>query len=267
MILTIISQLIDVRVLDIIDIILVAVLLYQLYKLMKGTVAIPIFVGILAIYFLWKLVVALEMELLGEILGQFVSVGVIALIVVFQNEIRQFLLMVGRPKFISKKSRWFFFWKIPVNPANILNINTVVDACASMSEKYTGAIIVLSKQNELTEFINTGEVIDSNVSEQLISNIFFKNSPLHDGAIIIKTNRIIAARCVLPLTRNDNFPVTYGLRHRAAVGLTERSDAIAVIVSEQTGQIAFSKGGELITDVKPFDLKNFLEKEFKANYF
>jgi uncharacterized protein (TIGR00159 family) len=267
MLLTIISQFFEVRVLDIIDIILVAVLLYQLYKLMKGTVAIPIFIGILAIYFLWKLVVALEMELLGEILGQFVSVGVIALIVVFQNEIRQFLLMVGRPKFISNKSRWFFFWKIPVNPANILNINIVVDACASMSEKFTGAIIVLSKQNEMTEFINTGEIIDSNVSEQLIGNIFFKNSPLHDGAIIIKNNRIVAARCVLPLTRNDSFPVTYGLRHRAAVGLTERSDAIALIVSEQTGNIAYSKGGELVTDIKPFDLKNFLEREFKSNYF
>ena len=200
MLLTIISQFIDLRILDVIDIILVAVLLFQLYKLMKGTVAIPIFIGILAIYFLWKLVVALEMELLGEILGQFVSVGVIALIVVFQNEIRQFLLMVGRPKFISKKSKWFFFWKIPVNPANILNINTVVDACASMSDKLTGAIIVLSKQNELTEVINTGEVIDSNLSEQLISNIFFKNSPLHDGAVIIKNNRIVAARCVLPLS-------------------------------------------------------------------
>jgi uncharacterized protein (TIGR00159 family) len=267
MILTVIPQFFDFRILDIVDIILVAILLYQLYKLMKGTVAIPIFIGILAIYFLWKLVVALEMELLGEILGQFVSVGVIALIVVFQNEIRQFLLMIGRPKFFSQKSKWFFFWKIPVNPANLLNINSIVDACASMSEKFTGAIIVISKQNELAEIINSGEKIDSNLSEQLINNIFFKNSPLHDGAIIIKNNRINAARCVLPLTRNEKFPATYGLRHRAAVGLTERSDAIAIIVSEQTGSIAYSKAGELFIDIKPFDLKNFLEKEFKSNYY
>jgi diadenylate cyclase len=256
------SSFIDLRLLDIIDILLVAILLYEVYRLVRGTVAINIFFGILAVYFMWRVVRALEMELLSEIIGQFVSVGVIALIVVFQKEIRQFLLLLGTPRFISERSRWFTFFRFNVRPQIALSVEPIVAACTEMSSANTGALIVLARRNELSEFINTGETIDSIISSELIGNIFYKNSPLHDGAIIISRNRIIAARCILPVTRDENFPATYGLRHRAAVGLSEQSDAIAIVVSEQTGDIAYSKAGTLYTKIKPEALKNFLESEF-----
>lgn len=259
---SIITGFITVRLIDIIDILLVAILLYELYRLVRGTVAINIFLGILAIYFFWKIVNALEMELLSEIIGQFVSVGVIALIVVFQKEIRQFLLLLGTPRFIRERSRWFTFFKIQVRPQVPLSVDSLVKACNDMSAARTGALIIIARRSELDEYVNTGETIDSKLSEQLIGNIFFKNSPLHDGAIIISRNRILAARCILPLTRNENFPVEFGLRHRAAVGISEQTDAIAIVVSEQTGDIAYSKNGTLYKKIKPEALKVFLDTEF-----
>ena len=249
------------RLLDLIDILLVAILLYEIYRLVQGTVAINIFLGILSIIILWRVVSVLEMELLTEIIGQFISVGVIALIVVFQKEIRQFLLLLGTPTYIRTRSRWFSIFK-QVRPQIPLTVEPIVKACAQMSAQYTGALIVISRRNELSEYVNTGEVIDSKISDALITNIFYKNSPLHDGAIIIQRNRIQAARCILPLTRSESFPVTFGLRHRAAVGISEQSDAIAVIVSEQTGNIAYAKEGTLYKNIKPEALKTFLESEF-----
>lgn len=253
---------ISIRLLDIIDILLVALILYEVYRLVRGTVAINIFLGILSIYIVWKIVTALEMELLSEIIGQFVSVGVIALIVVFQKEIRQFLLLLGTPRFIKERSRWFTFFKMQVRPQMPLSVDPIIQACQQMSAQKTGALIVITRRNELSEYINTGETIDSIISDALITNIFFKNSPLHDGAIIIHRNRIQAARCILPLTRSESFPVTFGLRHRAAVGISEQTDAIAVIVSEQTGNIAYAKDGTLYKMIKPEALKTFLESEF-----
>ena len=259
---TILTGFITLRWLDILDILLVAIILYELYRLVRGTVAINIFLGILAIYFFWKIVDALEMELLSEIIGQFVSVGVIALIVVFQKEIRQFLLLLGTPRFIKERSRWFTFFKINVRPQVPISVEPLVNACVSMSETRTGALIVIVRRNELAEYINTGETVDARISEALIGNIFYKNSPLHDGAIIISRNRILAARCILPLTRSESFPNEFGLRHRAAVGISEQTDAIAVVVSEQTGHIAYAKGGTLYKNIKPESLKVFLESEF-----
>lgn len=253
---------ISVRLLDIIDILLVAIILYELYRLVRGTVAINIFIGIMAVYIFWKIVKALEMELLSEIIGQFVSVGVIALIVVFQKEIRQFLLLLGTPRFIKERSRWFSLFKIQVRPQVPLLVNPIISACRLMSSQKTGALIVITRRNELSEYTNTGESIDSMISDSLITNIFFKNSPLHDGAIIIARNRIVAARCILPLTRSESFPVTFGLRHRAAVGISEQTDAIAIVVSEQTGDIAYAKDGTLYKKIKPEALQTFLESEF-----
>ncbi len=257
-----ITEFTSFRITDILDILLVALLLFQLFRLMRGTAAINIFLGIVAIYFIWKLVSFLQMELLSEILGQFVSVGVIALIVVFQREIRQFLLLIGTPRFLTRRQKWLAFWKFSVQQTGFTQFDIVVDACREMASEKTGALIIIAKKNEVDEFVNTGEIIDAKISGQLIENIFYKNSPLHDGAIIIDGSRIRAARCVLPLTRDERFPVTYGLRHRAAVGLTENNDAIAVIVSEQTGDIAYSKNGTLYTKIKPEALKTFLEMEF-----
>jgi uncharacterized protein (TIGR00159 family) len=256
-----INGFINIGLLDILDIFFVALLLFFLYNLMKGSAAINIFIGILAIFLLWKLVSALQMELLTEILGAFISVGFIALIVVFQPEIRRFLLLIGTPKFI-KPRRNSFLWKLNLKTADNLDVDKIVKSCQELSNSKTGAIIVVARRNELRQFSETGLVIDAELSEALLENIFYKNTPLHDGAVIIMRNKIHAARCVLPITKNANFPPDYGLRHRAAVGVTERSDAVAIVVSEQTGQIAYSEEGRLTTKVTASQLKDFLEEEF-----
>lgn len=252
----------QIRLLDIIDIILVAILLYQLYLLIRGTGALNIFVGILSIYLVWWLVRIFEMELLTAILGQFISVGVLALIIVFQPEIRKFLLMVGTRSFINKPSRRFFKRLWQFDDAIKLNISPIVNSCQRFSESRNGALIVITKENELAFFVETGELIDARISEQLLDNIFFKNSPLHDGAVIISSNRIRAARCVLPVSASKEIPSSLGLRHRAAAGITEQSDAIAIVVSEQTGKISVSKEGEIKRNLKPVQLKEILAREF-----
>ncbi|MGE5381930.1 MAG: diadenylate cyclase CdaA [Omnitrophica WOR_2 bacterium] len=253
---------IGLRLLDIIDIILVALLLYELYNLVKGTAAINILLGIIAIFLAWRLVRILEMELLSEILGAFISVGFIALIVVFQPEIRKFLLLVGTPAFIRKKNTRFLFWKIRYANEDVLSIDPIVQACFKMANTKTGALIVIGKINELTETIETGELLEARISEQLLENIFYKNSPLHDGAVIIINNRIKAASCILPVSKNDTLPAQVGLRHRAAIGITEKSDAVALVVSEQTGNISWCKSGQLNADIQPARLKTLLEEEF-----
>lgn len=252
----------QIRLLDIIDIIMVAILLYQLYLLTRGTGALNIFVGILSIYLVWWLVRIFEMELLTAILGQFISVGVLALIIVFQPEIRKFLLLVGTRSFINKPSRRFFNRLWQFDDAIKLNISPIVNSCQRFSESRTGALIVITKENDLSFFVETGEMIDARISEQLLENIFYKNSPLHDGAVIITSNRIRAARCVLPVSESKEIPSSLGLRHRAAAGITEQSDTIAIVVSEQTGRISVAKSGELKRNLKPVQLKEILAREF-----
>ena len=251
------------RIVDVIDIILFAILLYEIYNLVKGTAAIRIFIGIIAVYLLWKVVKTLQMQLLTEILGQFISVGVIALIVVFQPEIRQFLLMVGNTRIIKNQRKRFLFWKFKINNPVNLDIDQIVKACQKMAETRTGALIVIAQQNELAQYIATGQAIDAHISEVLIETIFFKNSPLHDGAVVIIGDNIRAARCILPVSNKENIPPFYGLRHRAAVGITEKSDAIAIIVSEERGDIAYSFEGNLYQHISPTALSTFLENLFK----
>lgn len=253
------------RLIDIIDILLVLYLLYELYNLLKGTAGINIFLGILTVYLLWKLIVFLEMRMLSEILGQFISVGVIAIIIVFQQEIRKFLLLLGNAKFINKKRKRFLFWRFNIAQDSKLNIDELCKAVRQMSMSKTGALIVLTRNNQIEDVLITGTPIDAIVSDQIIENIFFKNTPLHDGAIIISDNRIVAAKCILPVSDWDGMPENLGLRHRAAVGITEVSDAIAVIVSEQTGEISVSRKGEIRTNIKVLDLKEILRSEFFDN--
>ncbi|MCF8304595.1 MAG: diadenylate cyclase CdaA [Bacteroidales bacterium] len=260
-----ITGFLQLRLLDIIDILLVAILLYELYRVLRGTTAINIFIGIMAIFLVWHLVKLLEMELLSEILGAFTSVGFIALIVVFQPEIRKFLLLLGTTNFIRRKQSRFLFWRINMENLGELDIDPIVQACRRMSISKTGALLIVAKKSQLREYTATGEILNARISGQLLESIFFKNSPLHDGAAIIVDNRIKAARCILPVSKNTNIPINLGLRHRAAVGITERSDAIAVIVSEETGKLSYSKGGVLTTRVEPSQLKNFLEREFNRN--
>jgi len=258
-----IQAFITVHWIDVIDVVLVALLIYQLYYLIKGTVAINIFIGILLFYLLWIVVKALNMQLFGSILGKFIDVGFIALLIVFQQELRRFLLFIGTSDLFSKGKlgKGLFDFKWQVSAAQKLDINAIVKACKNMSESKTGAIIIVTKNNELKFYANTGDTIDAKVSVRMIESIFYKNSPLHDGAIIISENEIVAARCVLPVTENSDFPAHLGMRHRAAVGITENTDAIAIVVSEQTGEISYSKEGELKHTLTVERLRELLEKE------
>lgn len=251
----------DLDILDLFDILLVTALLYNLYKLVKGTVAIKIFIGLAATYLFWKLVGALRMELLSEILGQFIGVGVLAVIIVFQQEIRKFLLMIGNTSFSNKQD--FFKGIVSTQKTIDLNINEMLLACKSMSDVKTGALIIITRNTELGSFEQTGESINAPVSQGLIESIFFKNSPLHDGAVIISKNKIVAARCVLPVSESVNLPVHMGLRHRAAASLTEMTDALAIIVSEETGRIAYLKQGRLKEKVNIEELEKFLKRDLK----
>lgn len=246
-------------VVDVIDILLFAVILYQLYKLLKGTAAIRIFFTVVILFLLWKLMSAFHFRLLTSVIGQVISVGVIALFIIFQPEIRKFLLMLGNARTFR------FLTRFHRNDAAKLaqeEIHNVVRACRRMSDSKTGALIVLEKDTPLDEIIATGERLDAIVSRELIENIFFKNSPLHDGALIIKNHRINSARCILPVSDRDDLPTDLGLRHRSAIGVTVLTDAIAVVVSEQTGNISLCQGGNLTHDISPLVLEKTLNDIF-----
>ncbi|MCZ2443581.1 MAG: diadenylate cyclase CdaA [Flavobacteriales bacterium] len=241
---------------DILDICLVGVLIFQIYQLVKGTAAISIFFGILSVYIVYLMVDALNMKLLSKILGQFIGVGVIALIIVFQQEIRRFLLFIGTTGF---QRRFWFLQKIfsgsMYKKASVnIDLNEMFTILSELSVSQTGAILILLKKSELKLYSRTGVILNARLSPQLISNIFFKNSPLHDGAVIIRNQTVIAARCVLPISEKTNFPENLGLRHRAAVGVTEHSDAVALVVSEQTGQVSLAYQGNLHMNVNMEEL-------------
>tara|TARA_B100000287_G_scaffold70323_1_gene61754 strand:- start:1773 stop:2549 length:777 start_codon:yes stop_codon:yes gene_type:complete len=249
-----------IGIIEIIDIALVAILIYQLYKLVKGTVAINIFIGLAAIYLLWKLVSAIHFQLLSEILGQFIGVGVIILAIVFQQELRRFLIMIGKGKIIKNKGLLKF--NFVVDTDNNLNISAIVNACQDMSSTKTGAIMILTQIDDLAIFAESGVEMNASISEPMIKSIFYKNSPLHDGAVIIRENKIISARSVLPVSNSNEIPGYLGMRHRAAIGITEESDAIAIIVSEETGEVSYAKEGEFFNKITIKQLEIFLNKIF-----
>ena len=245
---------------DFIDIILVAAIMYWIYRATKGTNAPYIISGIIVIYLLWVVVRTLNMELLSTILGQFVSVGVIALIIVFQPEIRRFLQMIG-----MRQKRFNFITRIFAREDDkSANILPIVTACREMAETKTGALIVIGQQSDLTLIIEGGIALDARISTPLIRNIFFKNAPLHDGAAVIVGDRIVAAKCILPVTQSD-VPKSYGTRHRAAIGMSEISDAIIIVVSEETGGISLAQGGQLRRDVDPQRLTQILQRYLNVN--
>jgi diadenylate cyclase len=256
-----INLFLQIRFVDIVDILLVALLLNGMYNLLRGTVAINIFLGIVSIFLAWKIVVAFDLELLGEILGAFVSIGFIVLIIIFQPEIRQFLLALGTPKFVRKVFSKMTFLGIRFNDEVVMNFGPIISACESMASKKTGALIVITRQNELFQYVNTGVGIDAEISQALIENIFFKNSPLHDGAMIITRNRIKAAGCILPVTKKLDLPGRPGLRHRAGLGISEKSDAVVIVISEERGAISVATNGQIRTIYNNDDLLQFLEKE------
>ena len=235
--------------LDALDILLVAILLYYTYKLLKGTVAINIFLGIAFIFLIWKITQALKMEMLSGILGYLLSGGVIALIIVFQQEIRKFLLMIGTTNFSTKRN---FLKQLKFLQSEIIteiDSETLIGACKNLAETKTGALIVIERTNNLDFLINTGDTMNALMNEAILESIFYKNSPLHDGATIIRDNFIVATRVVLPIS-DSKIPARFGLRHKAGMGITEKTDALCLLVSEETGEISYLKNGnfELYTD-------------------
>jgi len=248
----------DISIVNIIDIALVAALLYQVYKLLKGSVAIKIFLGFLSIYLIYLLVRALRMELLTAILGQFMGVGVIAAIIIFAPEIRKFLLLIGRSSLLSDDNIWtymLFFWRKKDNA--IFNISPIIDASKTLAGSNTGALMVISKSTELKFYAESGDILDAELSKRLLISIFNKYSPLHDGAVIIHNGKIKAARCILPVTERE-VPAQFGLRHRAAIGMSETTDAIVLIISEETGQLSMSKNGKIIHNMSFQEIRELI---------
>ena len=232
---------------DFIDIFLVAGLMFAIYRATRGTSAPYIFFGIIIICIAWVMVRALNMELLSNILGQVISVGVIALIIIFQPEIRRFLQLIGmRQKEFDFISRMFS----ATRKKEDINTSPIVSACLDMSNTKTGALIVIRQKDDLLFIIENGIAVDANLSVSLLKNLFFKNAPLHDGAVIVEGNRIVAAKCILPVTQSD-VPKDYGTRHRSAIGLSEIADAVVVVVSEETGTLSIVKGGQIKHNIDP----------------
>ena len=245
----------------VIDLLLVGFLFFQLYKLIKGTVAINIFLGIASIYLIWILVKWLELKFLSVIIGQFMGIGVLILVIVFQKEIRNFLILIGKGRVIKTKGIFKVMFK---ENEDRLNVTAILKSSDIFSKSKTGAIIVIAKDDELDEYIESGVQINAEITVPLLDSIFYKNSPLHDGAVIIKNNKIIAARCILPITNDDDFPGELGMRHRAAVGISENSDSISVLVSEQTGTISMTYRGKIKRRCSDKYMESFLNKHFKG---
>lgn len=257
----------DIGFIDILDIVLVAYLFYRLYMLLKGTVAINIFAGILTVWAIWWIVKALNMQLLSTILGQFISLGVLALIIVFQQELRRFFLLIGTEYLKNiNLSLEHIFSKILKEEEEEVKIYSIAVACINMSKKKTGALIVISDNSTLEAFSAEGTIIDAETSVTLLETIFFKNSPLHDGAVLVVKDKIYAAGCILPVSKSHKLPQKYGLRHRAALGISEATNTFVIVVSEETSEISYFKNGEFFPNVKSSQLRKILEKEFLKEF-
>ncbi len=252
----------EFKITDIIDIVLVAILLYYIYKLVRGTVAINIFIGIVIVWGFWKLTQLLDMKMISSMVGGFMQVGLIALIIVFQQEIRKFLLMIGSTNFANKRNfvRHFKFLRQD-GITSELDVESVLTACDRMAKSRTGALLVLKRNNSLDFVKSSGDEMYVEVNQPIIESIFYKNSPLHDGAAIIENNQIVATRVILPVSNERSIPLRFGLRHRAAVGITERTDAVALVVSEESGQLSYIKNGEFVLFNDLTELSNLIKED------
>ena len=249
----------DISIMDIIDVVLVALMLYYMYRLMKDSGSLNVFVGILVFIFSWLFVSKmLQMRLLGSILDQLMSVGTLALVVIFQEEIRNFFRTLGSHRHFGFLSKFFSRDK---KDSNATEVMPVVLACNNMAQQKVGALIVVQRNMSLDDIVKTGETINANISQRLVEAVFFKNAPLHDGAMIIQNGRITAAQCILPVSHNMNISKKLGLRHRSAIGITEIYDAIAIVVSEETGTISAAIGGKLIQNLDARKLEEILTKQ------
>ena len=250
---------------DLIDILLVAILLYYLYRLVRGTVAINIFIGIVIIWAFWKGTQLLDMRMTSSMVGGFMQVGLIALIIVFQQEIRKFLLVLGSTN-IANRERYIKHFRFlrQEGMTTDLDVNALLEACETMGRNHTGAILVVERDNSLDFVTSSGDSMQIEVNKPIIESVFFKNSPLHDGAAIIKGNNIVATRVILPVSRERSIPQRFGLRHRAAIGITERTDALALVVSEETGLISYIKNGEFVKYTDLEELGSMIRKDLST---
>ncbi len=259
----------EVSWVDLIDISLVAILLYQVYKMIRGSLAVNIFLGILLLYLIYLIVRAAQMELLATILGQFMGVGVLAMIILFQPEIRKFLLFIGRgTEFKENIFSAIAAWRNDYHDE--FDIHQVIEAAKTLKATKTGALMVFSRDTELKFYIETGDPLDAEVTKRLLVSIFYKNSPLHDGAVIIYKGRIKAARCVLPLSENDHLPGHFGLRHRSAIGMSESTDTLVLAISEETGRLILARNGKYLRGLKLKQVEQkileYLHKEEPAKW-
>ena len=242
---------VEFRIIDLIDILLVTLLLFQLFKLIRGSVAEKVFIGFLVIYAVYLVVKTTDMVVLSSILGQFTGLGFLAAIILFQQEIRKFLVILGKSSFINPEN--FISWNRQKFESNF-NAIIYSDAAKTLSSTNTGALIVFAKSSELKFYQESGDLIDAIASKRLLLTIFNKNSPMHDGAAIIKNDRILAVRCILPISENNELPAYYGMRHRAAIGITEVTDSVVMVVSEETGMISLAFHGKLYYNLSPSEL-------------
>lgn len=257
-----ISAFIHIRLLDIIDMILVALLFYQLYMLIRGTVAYSITLGIGIIYVFWWAVRALQMELLSTILGSVLGVGVIALIIVFQQEIRRFLIYLGSRYVDGNRISFEKILNLRFEGKSQVKIKSILKAVMQFSQEKTGALIVIKKKSNMDMYAETGDVLNAETSSRLFASIFNKTSPLHDGAVIVENDKIKAARVILPVTDKPGLPPEYGLRHRAGLGISEVTDSLVIIVSEENGQISLAENGILQKNIPAKVLIQKLEDDF-----
>ena len=249
--------------LTIIDVILVATMLYYAYKLVRGTAAIIVFRGFVIIYIVWWITDLLNMNILSSILGGFIGVGVFAIIIVFQQEIRKFLLLLGSSRIANNKSLWkrfSLFFKISKQQAK-LNIDEFIVSCKKLKKTKTGAIFVFERNNSLDFIKDDGDKINAEISFAIIESIFHKNSPLHDGAVIIVGNLIVSSRVTLPVSKNKKINKSFGLRHKAAIGISEESDAVCIVISEETGKISYVKNGDFCDYKNDDELKELLSED------
>ncbi|MCU0421569.1 MAG: diadenylate cyclase [Bacteroidia bacterium] len=249
-----------------IDIVMLGFVIYQLYRILKGSLAFNMMAGLLTIYVAWLVVRFFQMPLMETVLGEFTKVGIIAILIVFQQEIRKFLLLIGRSALTGENQSIFRFlpwnWKVEKNFNT--NYEEIVEACELLANSYTGALIVFPKTSEMKFIGASGEILDSFITKKIILSIFNKTSPLHDGAMIIANSRIKAVNAVLPVSDNPEYQSKYGLRHLSALGITEQTDAIALVVSEERGTMAIAKGGKLTDNLSKQELVEMLTTEFSS---
>lgn len=257
----------NLSVINLIDVLLVAIILYQLYRLLKGSLAFNMIIGLITIYVFWIIVSYFELRVTERILDEFIKVGFIAILIVFQQEIRKFLLLLGKGTFGNENFSVFNLlpWNWKIQKEFHTNFEEIVDACSVLAQSRSGALLVFPKTSEMKFIGASGEILDAHITKRLLISIFSKNSPLHDGAVIIANSKIKAANAILPVSENPEVQNKYGLRHLSALGITEQTDAVALVVSEEKGTIAIAKEGKLIEGLSDKEIVNYLNKEFATD--